>query len=377
MKRAATGRFVKVTDGRGKPIEGLWSRNGVFYAQLRVKDPETGQSKPTRKRLAGENVADAKKSLVTLLHDRNRGETPVSKIPTVGGCLESWLADYKASNPRSYVVRRSGAKYWINAFGSKKIDTITRALIQNEITRQQTAGDRDNTIRGRLNVLGMVFKQAVIDGLIRSNPLTHVKQPAKQSKTRTLPSLADVERLADAHDEVPAYGFSGRDLTLFLAFSGLRMGEALQTRWDHINWDKEQVFVGYDYVTKNKGKREVDFNDRLKKHLEEMKAKRVGENPWLFPGYHGGGTDHAKQTPTSWEHAKKATKLNLDPHDLRHFFISYCVMSGCDWLSIAHWVGHSDASLIAKVYGHLRPEYRRKQAQQVTFEPVVFKKEAA
>jgi|GEM_PF-1513812 len=379
MKRTVTGRYVKVTDGRGKPIEGLWNRNGKFYAQLRLKDPETGETKPARKRLDADNVTEAKKALVELLHFRDKGIGPAPKVPFLRDCLLSWLDDYEASNPDSFVTRRSGARYWINAIGSHKIDVIDRAMIQMEITKQQKAEASDNTIRGRLDVLGMVLKQAVIDGMISKYPLAHIKRPAKNYKQRTLPALADVERFADAHDDVPAYGMSGRDFTLFLAFSGLRLNEALQTRWEHIDLDNQQVKVGYGYTTKNKGQREVDFNIRLKRHLEDMLTRRLPDSPWLFPGYHGNGADHAKQTPTSWEHAKKSTGLAIDPHDLRHFFISYSVMSGCDWLSIAHWAGHSDASLIAKVYGHLRPDYRRKQAQRITFEPVIFEasKEAA
>ena len=29
-------QFSKVTDSRGRPVRGLWQRNGRFYAQLRV-----------------------------------------------------------------------------------------------------------------------------------------------------------------------------------------------------------------------------------------------------------------------------------------------------------------------------------------------------
>jgi integrase len=41
-------------------------------------------------------------------------------------------------------------------------------------------------------------------------------------------------------------------------------------------------------------------------------------------------------------------------HDCRHYFISMCVMSGIDFMTIAAWVGHKDGGvLIGKVYGHL------------------------
>ena len=55
-------------------------------------------------------------------------------------------------------------------------------------------------------------------------------------------------------------------------------------------------------------------------------------------------------------------------HDLRHYFISMCVMSGIDYMTIARWVGHQDGGvLIGRVYGHLSNEHTRKQAQRINF----------
>jgi integrase len=59
-------------------------------------------------------------------------------------------------------------------------------------------------------------------------------------------------------------------------------------------------------------------------------------------------------------------------HDLRHYFISMCVMSGIDFMTIAQWVGHQDGGvLIGKVYGHLLPEHRQRMAEKVVFSPVI------
>lgn len=52
----------------------------------------------------------------------------------------------------------------------------------------------------------------------------------------------------------------------------------------------------------------------------------------------------------------KAGMPNFWFRDLRHHFISMCVMSGIDFMTIAGWVGHKDGGvLIGRVYGHLIP----------------------
>ena len=67
----------------------------------------------------------------------------------------------------------------------------------------------------------------------------------------------------------------------------------------------------------------------------------------------------------SWE---KANLPKFGFHDLRHYFISTCVMSGIDFMTIARWVGHQDGgALIGRVYGHLSNEHAQRQARQVSF----------
>ena len=57
-------------------------------------------------------------------------------------------------------------------------------------------------------------------------------------------------------------------------------------------------------------------------------------------------------------------------HDCRHHFISYCVMSGIDYMTIGRWVAHKDGGiLIGKTYGHLSNEHARTQAARLRFGP--------
>ena len=59
-------------------------------------------------------------------------------------------------------------------------------------------------------------------------------------------------------------------------------------------------------------------------------------------------------------------------HDCRHHFISYAVMSGIDYMTIARWVGHKDGGiLIGKIYGHLSNEHAQTQAARLSFGPAV------
>src|ERR1039458_5505783 len=101
-----------------------------------------------------------------------------------------------------------------------------------------------------------------------------------------------------------------------------------------------------------------------------MHSRQAPDSTWLFPSPRRGDEDRAvKSFRESLLLARKAAGLPaFGFHDCRHFFISMCVMSGIDFMTIAKWVGHQDGGiLIGKVYGHLSNEHAQRQAQRVSF----------
>jgi hypothetical protein len=55
----------------------------------------------------------------------------------------------------------------------------------------------------------------------------------------------------------------------------------------------------------------------------------------------------AKSFRETLEAARKEPKLpQFGFHDCRHHFISMCVMSGVDYMTIAEWVGHQDGGIL-------------------------------
>jgi integrase len=154
----------------------------------------------------------------------------------------------------------------------------------------------------------------------------------------------------------------------------------------------------------------VDFNAELETHLKAMHARRAPDSQWLFPSPQRGDQDaraktfresllltravpgcicqdckqisFGRETPkacpqchsTRLEARERALQEHLQRfgfHDCRHHFISYAVMSGIDFMTIARWVGHKDGGiLIGKVYGHLSNEHAQLQAARMNFGPV-------
>ena len=163
-----------------------------------------------------------------------------------------------------------------------------------------------------------------------------------------------------------------------MAHTDARPREALFVEWPDIDFDRQQIVIRPKpgNPLKSGKARHVELHDELKlillawrdewKRTFEVRAARHPTEPtpphdWLFYNPRGQVT-RADSFSTCFKKARDAAVLpRMTPYTLRHFFVSYCVMNGIDFLTIARWVGHNSTHMIEQVYGHLTPEYRARQ----------------
>ncbi len=206
-------------------------------------------------------------------------------------------------------------------------------------------------------------------------PPTESLRPLKWTpKTRSLISQADIDRLCEAAIEVSKNGQEFADYLRLMAYSGARRNEALRLKWSDVQWQQGQLTIGSDGLSKGREIRHVDFNANLERQLREMSARRAPDSEYLFPSPQRGDHDVSAKTfrETLSLTRKKSGLRSFTFHDCRHFFISYSVMSGVDFMTIAKWVAHQDGGvLIGKVYGRVADAHTKQQAQKVSFGPTI------
>jgi integrase len=235
-----------------------------------------------------------------------------------------------------------------------------------------------------------VLKLAIEDGYIQRLPTEGLRPLKTSTEKRQLFTTDNLDTLCSAAFEKKK-NKSGKkkpitdnaqeftDYIKVMAYSGARRNEALGLQWGDVDFKNEQLFLRRQIVgnaledLKNRDARVVDFNPKLKAHLIDMKTRSHEASKWLFPSPQRGEKDiPAKTFRGSLELVREHAKLpNFGFHDCRHHFISMCVMSGVDFMTIASWVGHKDGGvLIGKVYGHLANEHRKAMAKKVNFDPL-------
>ncbi len=369
-------KYTKVLDNRKHPVRGLWRRNGSFLARISVEDT-AGRKNVRWVPLAAKSAAEAQDELRTLVVERKEHRLRhVGRSPTFAEYLNQTYLPLLAGSgkkPDTIITETTHYNRWCEAIGHLRLDKIRPSHIQETLNKLR-ANRSARTCNLALVCLRHVLKAAKRDGFLKTLPSADIAWQRTDKKSRRLCTLAEIERICEAGMTATKNGQQLADYLRFLAFTGAREQEALRIRWVDVDFERKLVCVGADADTKNREARHVDFNPALEAHLREMQRRRAPDSQWLFPSPQRGERDeHAKTFRESMKLARKAAGLvGFGFHDCRHHFISFAVMSGIDYMTIARWVGHKDGGvLIGKVYAHLSNEHAQAQAARLNFGPAI------
>jgi integrase len=325
-------------------------------------------------------TGEAVKAMNKLKVQREENQLPVLRQTPY---LEELTAKYFEFHEKAKDAKRASTikkektamRRWNEHFGPVRVNQINRAMIKSFQANRQAAGVSGRTVNLDVIALRNVLKFAVDDGWLTSLPTQNMR-PLKWTpkKVRQLMTDEEISQLCAAASKVSKNAQQYADYFKLMAYCGSRRNETLRLKWSDVNWDKQQLAIGTDGLAKNRERRFVDFNPDLQSHLSDMYSRRAPESDWIFPSPQRGDKDiPAKSFTESHKLARDEAKLpHIGFHDCRHYFISHCVMSGVDYMTIAKWVGHRDGGiLIGKVYGHLNDEHAKQQAERVVFAPRV------
>jgi integrase len=204
-----------------------------------------------------------------------------------------------------------------------------------------------------------VLDIAVEVGARYDNPARFIKRARIVIKEPNLPSQEQFEAVLNniKHKSVA-------DLIRFVAYSGMRIGEASKVTWADVDFDKKQILVRGDEETgtKNWEVRQAPMIPEMRALLERLRD----EKPECKP------TDPVMNAK-EFRGSVKTTcqKLNIpyfNHHAMRHLFVTRCLELGINVKLIAEWTGHKDGgALILKRYAHVRPAHAAEMAERVTF----------
>jgi len=216
-----------------------------------------------------------------------------------------------------------------------------------------------------LIVLSNAFELAVRQGKLPTNPIRDRGQYADDANVRhcrevapTPPGLVLIMDWLETHD-----GQQDADLTGYLAYTGLRLGEGLHSRWSQVDWKEELIHV-------QRSKKGVFpfvlILPELKKLLRRMEKVATGELLFPAPFENSVPRDDSSYRRRLAQAAKACGLPHVTPQGLRSYYVTQARQSGLTDAEIAQLIGDKTGPvLIAEVYGDVRPDHLLTVARKI------------
>ncbi|MGH9738621.1 MAG: tyrosine-type recombinase/integrase [Candidatus Acidiferrales bacterium] len=235
-------------------------------------------------------------------------------------------------------------------FGSCELSAITRYDIELFLAGKAKTYCR-NTLRGMRVSLGKVLSWAVSCEWLTKNPCAGIKLPKAGSRVkRTILTLEQVKAIADQLEEPYA------TLILFLAVTGLRIGEAIAVKWSDVEGDvlyvRRRIYDGKIGSTKTEGsERSLPVPALL---LDRMKTLGGGE--WIFRARNGSPVNPGNALKRYVRPAAQGLGIPLGGwHDLRHT-LSTRLLKNFPLKVVSELLGHANVKTTLETYQHVNAE---------------------
>jgi len=214
----------------------------------------------------------------------------------------------------------------------------------------KTVGVTINYVNTVLKSLRPTFSFFVEEGYIDENPFRKVPLLKEERDTVEALTMQQVSRLLKAPDKRTYAGFRDYVLLTLLVDTGMRIGEALNLRFDHINF-KSNVIEIPSNIAKNRKTRHVPISNKTSRLLRELRAE-VEElhTPYVFVSCYGNQLDDGRIRSRLRDYGELAglKGVKLTPHVLRHTFAKYYLLNNGDIMTLQKILGHSTLDMVRR-----------------------------
>lgn len=303
--------------------------------------------------------------------------------PTVEEWLAVWLREYKLTELRDSTYDnyfRNINTHLTPMIGHIKMKDLTGLHIQQMYNRMMESkeiggqGVSSATVAKVKNILSGALKQAVINKIIRSNPIDETNPPKVEDPDIRIMSKEEQQNFLSV---LPFYN-TGNMFAVSLA-TGMRIGEICALDVKDIN--REQKYID---ITKSAGRRKdkytgevsvkvgppktkhskrripllpsveiiLDRQAQLALDLRNKAGEKWKENTLVFPTDEGNIHDLSGLRSSIGRILKRAGLPHMTIHALRHTYATTALNSGVAAQNVARLLGHKDGATTLKFYAH-------------------------
>lgn len=275
---------------------------------------------------------------------------PKQTMPRLMPMVERYIEEVTPTKKGDSQERYRANQFKKTKLAEMQLDKITGEVVaQYRDTRLKEVSA--NTVRLELAFLSVVFEQCRKEwGLAVSNPVRQIRMPKPGKPRQRRLEAGEEEALLAACKGSRAYYL--HSFVLLAIETGMRSGEMLAMRWEHVNLNNRTIFLP---DTKNGSPRTVPISTRA---LNAINALPRSINGRMFcSGYHSiHNAFKLALTKAQETRQDNVTFLRgLRFHDLRHEAVTRLFEKGLNPIEVSMVSGHKTLSMLQR-YTHLRSE---------------------
>ena len=193
---------------------------------------------------------------------------------TTKAYFRAWLASMKLLNksPGTLAQYKGTVENFLKALGNRaelSLPSITTTDIQ-KYSNGRLAAVATGTANDDLTLIQGIFRQAVDEGFLTTNPAAAVKRADVERKERAPFSRDEVESLLAVAD--PEW----KTMILLSYYGGVRIGDAATLTWDAVDFTNKTLTFTPRKTKKTKPILVLPMNKELQRHLEGIAGDTVG-----------------------------------------------------------------------------------------------------
>jgi integrase len=289
---------------------------------------------------------------------------------TVQQCVADWIArEEKTGKKDAQTISnyKGYARNWINPYiGHLVLATEVTPRVLVEFFDGIAPSLGSSALTNIRSVLRRATDHAQIDLLISHNDARLVRdlpEPGVCPRPKGAMDHADVKKVIAS-----VTGTRYRALMAVSIYMGLRPGELIKLRWDHVDLDNRELHIWRstskgDATKTPQSKRSMRIADKAYGPLKEWRDMQQDERAAAGPAWHDNDLvfcyeDGRPYTIHNLRYrylvlTRDAGVGTLPPYKGRHTFASVLFNSGLSTERIAPLMGHKNSSVTEEVYVHL------------------------
>jgi integrase len=342
---------------RTRVASGIYDQSGSLHAGYR----EPGSGKWRTRKLKATTVREATRERESILAGLREGRLAARSDVTFAGLADEWLATRRDRvSDGTYEFDEQQLKRIKPVLGDLRVQALTVGDVRRLLASTATLAEW--TRYGMMRVLRQVLKMALDEGVIVRDPTDALqrherpKQKSKRKGRRLSPEQLE-QVIATAERRVPSFA----PLIVTLAFTGMRIREALGLRWEDVDLDAGVIRLRWQLardgqdrvpVKTEAGVRDVPILPALRRRLIEHRLA----SPWTRPGDPVFAATSGK--PKGYRNARRALGLvgeelglELVTHDFRRSLASFLIVAArADEAAVTAVLGHANIEITRRVY---------------------------